>query len=274
MGSAGFLSDTSDVYVHLCRLDITGSINGHYLYNKVIVIQKVGQSHLSDLKMPKILVLWDIDGTLIEIGQGREDKHRRAVETVAACKVPEQERQGGKTDLQIISEIVSDNNLRSEVVPTALTMLDLLTAEELQLQPLPATENAKQTLCEVANRGWENGLLTGNTHVRAKLKLQSAGLLEKISSRFFFDGQAAQDRFQLGRDVAETLAQSGVNSVVVVGDTPLDIQASRFAGFSCVAVATGSFSSDELSFFEPDLLIQDLSIGFKKIMRFIETRIT
>ncbi len=218
------------------------------------------------------MILWDVDGTLVEVGRGRDDKHRRAVEILGACVIPKQSRQGGKTDVQIISELVRDNNLNLGIIPEALKLLDQLTIEELEQQPLQATENALSALSEFSKRGWINGLLTGNTRARAKMKLESAGLLEEISEKFSFYGQEALDRLQLSRGVSESLLQFGMGCVVIVGDTPLDIQASRFAGFACVAVATGSFSLDELAKYDPDLLIQDLSIGFNNLASFIEKR--
>ena len=218
------------------------------------------------------MILWDVDGTLVEVGRGRDDKHRRAVEILGACVIPKQTRQGGKTDVQIISELVRGNNLNLGIIPEALKLLDQLTIEELEQQPLQAAENAELTLSEFSKRGWINGILTGNTRARAKMKLESAGLLEEISEKFFFDGQEALDRLQLSRGASETLLQFGMGSVVIVGDTPLDIQASQFAGFACVAVATGSFSLDELAKYDPDLLIEDLSIGFNNLASFIEKR--
>ena len=52
---------------------------------------------------------------------------------------------------------------------------------------------------------------------------------------------------------------------MVVGDAPLDIQASGFAGFACVVVATGLFGLVELAKCDSGSQIQDLSIGFKSL---------
>ena len=60
--------------------------------------------------------------------------------------------------------------------------------------------------------------------------------------------------------------------LVIVGDAPWDIQASGFAGFACVVVATGLFGLVELEKCDSDLLIQDLSIGFKSLTSFIVIR--
>ena len=127
------------------------------------------------------MILWDVDGTLVEVGRGRDDKHRRAVEILGACVIPKQTRQGGKTDVQIISELVRGNNLNLGIIPEALKLLDQLTIEELEQQPLQAAENAELTLSEFSKRGWINGILTGNTRARAKMKLELAALLEEVS---------------------------------------------------------------------------------------------
>jgi phosphoglycolate phosphatase-like HAD superfamily hydrolase len=48
--------------------------------------------------------------------------------------------------------------------------------------------------------------------------------------------------------------------VVVIGDTPGDIDCARASGCVALAVATGpSFTADELRAHEPDLLLEDLS---------------
>ena len=77
------------------------------------------------------MILWDVDGTLVEVGRGRDDKHRRAVEIVGACVIPKQTRQGGKTDVQVITELVRGYNLNLGIVPEALKLLDQLLIEEL-----------------------------------------------------------------------------------------------------------------------------------------------
>ena len=227
---------------------------------------------MNDLVLEKALILWDVDGTLVEMGRGREDKHHRAIELISERSISKQIRRGGQTDFEIISELVRVNDIDPGVIPSALDLLDKLTNDELQRQPLLATPNAKLTIDEFAKRGYTNGLLTGNTRARAIAKLDSAGLIKQINQLYFYDGQLAQNRFQLGQYVSESLSRLGIHDVLIVGDTPLDIQASRSAGFSCVAVATGSFSSNDLASYDPDFLIQDLFVGFDDLLRFIETR--
>jgi phosphoglycolate phosphatase-like HAD superfamily hydrolase len=47
--------------------------------------------------------------------------------------------------------------------------------------------------------------------------------------------------------------------VLVIGDTPRDIQCAHAHGCRCLAVATGPFSTDELRDAGADFLLDDLS---------------
>ena len=49
------------------------------------------------------------------------------------------------------------------------------------------------------------------------------------------------------------------DEVVIVGDTPHDVDCARAHGCRALAVATGSFSRDDLQACQPDLLVDDLS---------------
>ena len=87
------------------------------------------------------------------------------------------------------------------------------------------------------------GLTTGNVEAAAHIKLSRARL-----NRFFsFGGYGSDstDRTELTRRALEraTVVSGGLldpDACVVVGDTPLDIDAGHGAGVRVVAVATGS----------------------------------
>jgi phosphoglycolate phosphatase len=49
-----------------------------------------------------------------------------------------------------------------------------------------------------------------------------------------------------------------VGETVVVGDTPLDVEAAQAAGARAVAVATGPYDVDELERARPDSVLPDL----------------
>jgi len=106
------------------------------------------------------------------------------------------------------------------------------------------------------------GVLTGNYPETGRLKLTAAGfdLDHFIVEAWGCDASSrrglppvAIDRFRtrLGRDVAPA-------EVVIIGDTPHDIDCAHANGCRAVAVATGTFDRAALAAHEPDLLLDDL----------------
>ncbi len=105
------------------------------------------------------------------------------------------------------------------------------------------------------------GLLTGNVRLGAEMKLRAHGLWDRFAVGGFGDDDEERDRIagiakrraeqRLGR------ALSG-DEVVVVGDTPRDIQCARAIGARSLAVATGGVAAGELASHRPDWLVADL----------------
>jgi phosphoglycolate phosphatase-like HAD superfamily hydrolase len=56
----------------------------------------------------------------------------------------------------------------------------------------------------------------------------------------------------LGSDVAG-------NSVVIIGDTPADVECGRGIGARAVAVATGHFTTADLAAYEPHAVFEDFT---------------
>lgn len=108
------------------------------------------------------------------------------------------------------------------------------------------------------------GLGTGNMERGARIKLGPSGL-----NRFFRFGGFGSDAQDRARVLRLGARRSGVRfrgrDVVVIGDTPLDVQAGRKAGFRTVAVATGWDSPDDLRRAKPDRLMKD----FKDLRSFL-----
>jgi phosphoglycolate phosphatase-like HAD superfamily hydrolase len=64
---------------------------------------------------------------------------------------------------------------------------------------------------------------------------------------------AAKARELIGPELGPTA------SVCVVGDTPRDVEAAKANGLPVIAVATGSYSFDELVILEPDVCATSLA---------------
>jgi phosphoglycolate phosphatase-like HAD superfamily hydrolase len=93
------------------------------------------------------------------------------------------------------------------------------------------------------------GLATGNIETGARIKLDRGDL-----NRYFTFGGYGSDsesRVELVRRAVEKAVEKSnklidADNVFVIGDTPLDIDAGRKAGFQTVGVATGSYSVEQL----------------------------
>ncbi|MCH8295335.1 HAD hydrolase-like protein [Candidatus Poribacteria bacterium] len=218
----------------------------------------------------KKLVLFDIDGTILNAGRiGRRAIYQALEDVFGADKRNEFRdiRMSGKTDTQIIHEIledVVDRNALQQLLPRIFdSITDLLAAACKQ------RENTKllvgvQELIEVAtdHKDCTLGLLTGNNKQCAMVKLDVFELTHFFQLGAF--GDEAYYRNELP-DIAVQRAfeQTGHlfrnKEIVILGDTPNDVSCGRHLGVCAIAVATGRFSSEELQKSQPDYLFEDLS---------------
>ncbi len=202
------------------------------------------------------LVLFDIDGTLLGTdGAGRRAIHRALLDETGTAGPIEQYRFDGKTDPQIIGELLAlaghagardracidavcrryVEHLRAELdKPTQTTTLMPGTRE--LLGALESHEAAGRALV---------GLLTGNLASGAALKLRSAGL-DPGRFRVGAYGSDSARRADLPAVAAERAAALTGRAVrgsdvIVLGDTPDDVACGRPIGARCVAVATGFY---------------------------------
>ncbi len=218
-------------------------------------------------KVAQIILLFDIDGTLLSAGGADRRAVLRAFRELwdvdaAVEGLPVH----GRTDPEIVEGIF---RARLGRVPGA-TELELLQKRYLVhlekelttptgFQVLPGVPHLLETLSSDSDVAL--GLATGNVEGAAKLKLRRAELLEKF--RFGAFGSDAADRETLLRVAVErgkSLAKQTANiPVVVVGDTVLDISAGKRLKATTVAVATGGDSWTTLAAAAPDHLLPDLS---------------
>ncbi|MAT45976.1 MAG: hypothetical protein CMO35_00930 [Verrucomicrobiaceae bacterium] len=105
------------------------------------------------------------------------------------------------------------------------------------------------------------GLLTGNLEAGAWLKLQRFGVDHYFSFGAFGDEHA--ERNKLGPEAlarAEEVQNHSFSPsrTVIVGDTPRDVSCGQAIGALTIAVATGSFSLEQLSACNPTLAVRSL----------------
>jgi phosphoglycolate phosphatase-like HAD superfamily hydrolase len=208
-----------------------------------------------------LLVLWDIDGTLVDsAGHGRfafEDAFRTVV-----GRDPEWVDYAGRTDHQIaLSMLNGSHEQLSDVLEGLAANLaarrDAIAAEG-HIYP-----GVRETLSALHERdGVVQSLLTGNVEPNAAVKVGAFGLERWLDLEAGAYGSDPHERRSDLVAVARKRAAERYGEptgAVLVGDTPLDVLAAREAGARAVAVATGFADLGALRASEPDALLQDLS---------------
>ncbi|MEW5855613.1 MAG: HAD family hydrolase [Myxococcota bacterium] len=213
-------------------------------------------------------VLFDIDLTLLDAGGAGRRAMERAMERCwnvldAASGISF----GGRTDPWLIREMMkgrvpethhTDDAIRT-VIETYLELLPLELATSGGARPLPGV---RPLLDELEALGVALGLATGNVQRGARIKLQSAGGLE----RYFHFGGYGDDDANRNVLTARGLQRAqqrvtglAAHEVALVGDTPHDITAGRSIGAFTVGVATGRSTVAELHAAGADAVLVDLS---------------
>ncbi len=226
------------------------------------------------MTVPRRLILFDIDGTiLLTDGAGRRAIRRALLEEVGTAGPIEDHRFDGKTDPQIVGELLAlaghpDAGDAARIAAVCERYVVLLEAE--LARPAQSTRllaGIAELLAALAVPDVERralvGLLTGNLERGAALKLRSAGI---DPARFAVGayGSDAAHRPELpaiARRRAESLNGSRIagEDVVIVGDTPDDIACGRPIGARTVAVATGHYDVAALAAAGATHVFADLS---------------
>ncbi|MFT4293794.1 MAG: haloacid dehalogenase-like hydrolase [Micropruina sp.] len=183
-----------------------------------------------------ITAFWDIDGTLVQAPKGRADLFRAAVEALGVEPVDPPGSRHGFTDRRLAEAHLAAAGVTTTRVDEYLGVLDELSAEFYRRTPREPVPGARQAVLLTRDAGWRNGLLTGNTPLRARTKLQTSGFdLDAIDWTCFASGGFVSDRAELGR---QARALAGEGPLVVLGDTMQDVLAAEAAGAAFVAVNT------------------------------------
>jgi len=210
------------------------------------------------------LVLFDIDGTLVLTkGAGRRALGAALRRVYGTSGLIEGYDFRGKTDPRIVAELMSAAGLGPEAIHAGLGDCFEAYARGLVdeigdgqcVTLLPGVADLVRRLD--ATEGVVLGLLTGNIEEGARIKLAPTGLWPYFRIGAFGSDDGDRRRLpSLAARRAQALTGYGFRpeEVVVIGDTPLDIECARAFGAVAVAVATGFHPYAELEAEKPDLL--------------------
>jgi phosphoglycolate phosphatase len=215
---------------------------------------------------PGIVLLFDIDGTLVLTGGAGGRAMTRAFEDLYGVRnafngVPF----NGRTDAWILSRAAAAHGIGEDALTRFKPLYLEYLAEELH-RPGPrkgVMPGVGPLLDELSRRDDVFlALLTGNFERGARLKLEHFDLWRYFTCGAF--GDTTHDRNGLLPDALTRIAtcggpQAAPANIVIIGDTPLDVGVAISGGTRSMAVATGSHTVDELRASGADVVFQDLS---------------
>lgn len=174
----------------------------------------------------------------------------------------------GKTDPLIVSELMQQAGVPGPLVVSRLPecfdryvrYLEETLANGHRVDVLPGVADVVRSLH--VREDTLVGLLTGNVERGAVAKLRPTGLLPFFRIGAYGSDDADRRRLPaIARDRARTATGHDIPfaEMIIVGDTPLDIDCARACGARAVAVATGQHTEAELEAFRPDALFPSLA---------------
>jgi phosphoglycolate phosphatase-like HAD superfamily hydrolase len=226
--------------------------------------------------MGDVLVLWDIDETLLNASGVGLDLYDLVFMQLFGWTPSAYAPMAGRTDRVIILETLTLAGVaepRRYVDPFLAALGELAplmrSAVAARGQALPGAAAALALVSKHAHQS----VATGNIRPLAEAKLAALGLREGLDLCIGAYGDDHEDRTELvhvarrraagvhGRSLSVSFAGASSSpgpspsaessfagtSTVVVGDTPIDISAALSAGARAVGVATGTYSAADLT---------------------------
>ncbi len=227
---------------------------------------------MSTVPPSPLLLLWDIDHTLLVIsGVGRE-MYAHAFERVYGRPLVHVPDMSGRTEYAITRDTLALNGVEpdhpdhpdrsADAFYAALTDAVRLLSDRMrdEGQVLPG---AREALAALGGDGVVQSVVTGNLPDIAEAKLKAFDLDGFLDLEIGGYGNIARDRAILVRMAIELAEEKydqpfGAENTVVVGDTIHDVKGALDNGALAVGVATGVASLDDLDAAGAHVVLPDL----------------
>ncbi|MGX7824766.1 HAD family hydrolase [Actinokineospora sp. 24-640] len=204
----------------------------------------------------RLLILWDIDHTLIETRGIGFALYKGAFEKATGQELRRLAKIAGRTELDITAESLRLNGIESTDEAISNVTAELVRAYAEHRHELTGTgralPGAQDTLAHFAGLpAIYQSVLTGNLRDVARVKLEAFDLDQFVDLDAGAYGEDGHDRAELvhiaQRRARERAGEPFANDrTVLIGDTANDVRAGREAGVAVVAVSTGKTSRTEL----------------------------
>lgn len=196
---------------------------------------------------PRLVLLWDVDGTLLTTARAGVFSLEDALEEVSGIRADLQGMAtAGLTDYEIAETALRSvgHEADEDTVLRFLAVHGEQLPRYLDRREGHVMPGVREVLEDLAGRDDVRSLLlTGNTEAGARAKLRHYGL-----DGYFPDGGAfcvgPGDREEIAR---RALTLAGDAPAVVIGDTPADVACGKAIGARTLAIATGSFTAEDLA---------------------------
>lgn len=212
-----------------------------------------------------ILTFFDIDNTLIHSSRGHVEALLLSMEEVYDLEVRiDVINHHGMTDQEIIARILEAYGIDQAVIKSGMkTCMDTMCRRYsaiVKSENIIIMDGAFDLIVKLEQNGIDLGLVTGNLEAIARHKLKKIGL-----DQFFKIGGFGSDHIKRGELVKIAIQRAEERfgcdykgMVFHFGDAPQDMQAARQRGAVPIGVATGVYTSEQLTASGAEIVLPDL----------------
>jgi phosphoglycolate phosphatase-like HAD superfamily hydrolase len=216
-----------------------------------------------------LLVLWDIDHTLIETRGVGSLVYAEAFAKVTGHALRQMPELAGRTEPVIFREALKVNGVDDGedlyerfAAEQARGYMEHLDDLRTRGRALPGAAEALQSLAQ--REDVVQSVLTGNTRASAEIKLRAFALDGRLDfeiGAYGTDDDTRANLVAIARQRAEKAHGRDYEAgrTILIGDTPNDVIAARDSGARIIAVATGKDSAADLSAAGAKTVLPDLT---------------
>lgn len=215
------------------------------------------------------VVLFDLDGTVLDTYNAIMDSMRYATEKVLGAALPDAELAAkvGQPLVVQMQTFAEDHGYGPEVAEELTTTYRAYNERDLDERSAPF-EGIAEAIWHLRQHGYETGVVTSKRVWLATNSVKNHGLASLFSC--VNGAEDSKEHKPHPEPLLNAAKKLGVEAdrCIYIGDSPYDLQAAKAAGMPCVAVTWGKFFTEEVLKPEnPNQLIHEV----KELVGAVET---